>query len=200
MLIPLISVAIAITLLPVVLATFGPRLDRPRAAPRRPPQPRLDRLGAVHRPAPLGRSDPSAGRPGRLVLAASTIQLGNPQAESLAQAGPARAALDHLAAVRASAPARCPPSTPWCAPASPRRPSLATLDGVRGVVVRPTGTATALPSSRSSRPRTATRPGPRHARAIRARRACLRSPSAAGPPRARTSSTASTATSRSSSA
>ena len=34
LLIPLVSVAVAATLLPVVLATVGPRLDRPRGAPR----------------------------------------------------------------------------------------------------------------------------------------------------------------------
>ena len=33
MLIPLVSVVVAVTLLPVVLATIGPRLDWPRIAP-----------------------------------------------------------------------------------------------------------------------------------------------------------------------
>lgn len=96
MLIPLISVAVAITLLPVVLAAFGPRLDR-RHARREDKASRgwtaWARLVVRHRwSAAILSTAVLVG----LVLAASTIQLGNPQAESLAQAGPARAALDQL--------------------------------------------------------------------------------------------------------
>jgi RND superfamily putative drug exporter len=98
MLIPLVSVAVAITLLPVVLATIGPRLDRRHAG-------REDRASRGwsawarfvvrhRRSAALLSTAVLAG----LVFAASSIQLGNPQAESLAQAGPARAALDRLEA------------------------------------------------------------------------------------------------------
>jgi len=97
MLIPLVSVAVATTLLPVVLATAGPRLDRRHA--------RLEdrasrgwsawaRFVLKHR---WGAALLSTAVLAGLVLAASSIQLGNPRAESLAQAGPARAALDHLA-------------------------------------------------------------------------------------------------------
>lgn len=96
MLIPLISVAVAITLLPVVLATIGPRLDR-RHTGREDHAGRgwsaWARLVVRHRwPAAIL----SAVVLGGLVVAASSIQLGNPQAESLAQAGPARAGLDQL--------------------------------------------------------------------------------------------------------
>ena len=45
LLIALVSVAVAMTLLPVVLATIGPKLDWPRSRPRRPRQPRLVGLG-----------------------------------------------------------------------------------------------------------------------------------------------------------
>ena len=96
MLIPLVSVAVAITLLPVVLATIGPRLDRRTR-------------GATTTPAAAGRPGrassfatagppPAPRRPSwpRLVVAASTIQLGDPQAESLAQSGPARAGARQL--------------------------------------------------------------------------------------------------------
>lgn len=93
MLIALVSVAVATTLLPVVLATVGPRLDKRHAG-------RDDRgnrgwsawarmivrhrvIAAVTATALLGA----------LVVVASSIQLGNPQADSLAQSGPARAAL-----------------------------------------------------------------------------------------------------------
>ena len=96
MLIPLVSVAVAVTLLPVVLATIGPRLDRRHAR-------REDRVSrgwsawarfvVRHRwSAAILSTAVLAG----LAVAASSIQLGNPQAESLADAGPARAALDQL--------------------------------------------------------------------------------------------------------
>jgi putative drug exporter of the RND superfamily len=96
MLIPLVSVAVAITLLPVVLATAGPRLDR-RHARREDRASRgwsaWARFVVRHRwSAAILSTAVLAG----LVFAASTIQLGNPQAESLAQAGPARAALGQL--------------------------------------------------------------------------------------------------------
>ncbi len=96
MLIPLVSVAVAVTLLPVVLATVGPRLDRRNARAE-------DRASRgwtawarfiVRRrwSAALVATAMLAG----LTFAASTIQLGNPKAESLGQVGPARAGLDQL--------------------------------------------------------------------------------------------------------
>ena len=96
MLIPLVSVAVAITLLPVVLATIGPRLDR-RHARREDRASRgwsaWARFVVRHRwSAAILSTAVLAG----LVVAASSIQLGNPRADSLAQAGPARVALDRL--------------------------------------------------------------------------------------------------------
>lgn len=93
--IPLVSVAVAITLLPVVLATVGPRLDRRRR----------DRSGRLwtawaqivvrHRwPALLVSGAALAG----LAAVASSIQLGDPRAESLAQSGAARAGFEQLEA------------------------------------------------------------------------------------------------------
>src|SRR5215210_89337 len=71
-------------------ASWTVRLERPvaRAA-----------LHLAHRPRMAEEGVP--GRDGapvlaRLVVAASSMQPGNPRAESLAQAGPARAALDRL--------------------------------------------------------------------------------------------------------
>ena len=97
MLIPLVSVAVAITLLPVVLATIGPKLDRRHTG-------RTDRAGrgwsawariiVRHR---WTAAVASTAVLAALVVAASTIQLGNPRADSLAQAGPARAGLEQLA-------------------------------------------------------------------------------------------------------
>ncbi len=96
MLIPLVSVAVAVTLLPVVLATVGPKLDWPRIRH----EDRVSRgwsawarLVVRHRWA--------AGAASLAVLVAlafgaSTIQLGNPRADSLAQSGAARTGLDQL--------------------------------------------------------------------------------------------------------
>jgi RND superfamily putative drug exporter len=98
MLIPLISVAVAVTLLPVVLATIGPRLDRRHTG-------REDRVsrgwsawarGIVrHRGVAAVTAMAVLGA---LLVAASSIQLGNPRADSLAQSGTARAGLDQLTA------------------------------------------------------------------------------------------------------
>jgi RND superfamily putative drug exporter len=96
MFIPLVSVAVAITLLPVVLATVGPRLDWPRVR-------RQDRSGRFwtawarvvvrHRWA---AAVASAAVLAALTATAFSIQLGNPRAESLAQSGAARAGLEKL--------------------------------------------------------------------------------------------------------
>jgi RND superfamily putative drug exporter len=96
LLIPLVSVAVAITLLPVLLATIGPRLDWPRIR-------RKDRASrawtAWARLVVRNRWIAAAGSAGiliALVVAAFSIQLGNPRAESLAQSGPARAGFEKL--------------------------------------------------------------------------------------------------------
>src|SRR5205085_5945159 len=91
LLIALVSVAVAVTLLPVVLATVGPRLDWPRN--RRDQRASRGwsawaRLVVRHRwIAAIG----SLAVLGVLVAAAFTILLGNPRADSLDQSGPARA-------------------------------------------------------------------------------------------------------------
>jgi putative drug exporter of the RND superfamily len=96
--IPLVSTAVAITLLPVVLATAGPRLDRPRLR-RRDHAGRLwtawARIVVRHRwPAALA----SGGALLALAGVALSIQLGDPRAESLAQSGTARAGYEKLEA------------------------------------------------------------------------------------------------------
>ena len=98
MFIPLVSVAVAITLLPVVLATVGPRLDWPRVR-------RADRAGRFwtawarvvvrHRWAAAIASTAVLVA---LAVAAFSIQLGSTRAESLAQSGAARAGLEKLEA------------------------------------------------------------------------------------------------------
>ncbi|HST14803.1 MAG TPA: MMPL family transporter [Gaiellaceae bacterium] len=98
LLIALVSVAVGVTLLPVVLATVGPKLDWPRnqrdARPSRAWS-SWAQLVVRHRWAAAAVSLSILGA---LVLAASTIQFGNPRANSLAQNGSARVALDDLTA------------------------------------------------------------------------------------------------------
>jgi RND superfamily putative drug exporter len=96
LLIALVSVAVAVTLLPVVLATIGPRLDWPRN--RR--DARASRAwsawaGLVVRYR-WAAATASTAVLVALVVAAASIQLGNPRADSLANGGPARAALEKL--------------------------------------------------------------------------------------------------------
>ena len=96
LMIALVSVAVAITLLPVVLATIGPRFDWPRN--RRDAQASRGWsawAGVVvrHRWAAALASTALLTA---LVVVAASIQLGNPRADSLAQQGPARAALEKL--------------------------------------------------------------------------------------------------------
>jgi putative drug exporter of the RND superfamily len=96
LLIALVSVAVATTLLPILLATVGPSLDWPRDR-------RKDRAGrawtAWARVVVRHRWVAALTATGVLVAlaaAAFSIQLGTPRAESLAQSGPARAALEQL--------------------------------------------------------------------------------------------------------
>ena len=96
MLIPLVSVAVAITLLPVVLATVGPRLDWPRL--RR--EDRASRAWTAWAGVVVRRrwiaATASAGVLVALASLATSLELGNPRAESLASAGAARVGLQQL--------------------------------------------------------------------------------------------------------
>jgi RND superfamily putative drug exporter len=96
LMIALVSVAVAITLLPVVLATIGPRLDWPRNkrdARASRGWSAWARLVVRHRWIAAVTSTAVLVA---LVVAALSIQLGNPRANSLAQEGPARAGLEKL--------------------------------------------------------------------------------------------------------
>ncbi len=96
MLIPLVSVAVAITLLPVILATVGPRLDWPRIRHEDRPSRAWTAWARVVVRNRGAAAIASAGVLALLVVAAGTIQLGAPRAESLAQSGPARLGFDQL--------------------------------------------------------------------------------------------------------
>ncbi|MFL5894347.1 MAG: MMPL family transporter, partial [Thermoleophilaceae bacterium] len=95
-LIPLVSVAVATTLLPVVLATVGPRLDR-RHTRRDDRGSRVwsawARVVVRHR---WVAAITATALLGALLVVASTIQLGDPSADSLAQSGPAHAGVEKL--------------------------------------------------------------------------------------------------------
>ena len=96
LLIALVSVAVAITLLPVVLATAGPKLDWPRN--RRDARASRGwsawaRLVVRHRWIAAATSTVALLA---FVAGAATIQFGNPRADSLGQEGPARVGLDKL--------------------------------------------------------------------------------------------------------
>ena len=96
LLIALVSVAVAITLLPVVLATIGPRLDWPRNrrdAGASRSWSAWARLVLRHKRVAAATSTAALVA---LVVGASAIQFGNPRADSLAQAGPARVGLEQL--------------------------------------------------------------------------------------------------------
>ncbi len=96
LLIALVSVAVANTLLPVVLATVGPRLDRPRSNRDQSASRAWSawaRIVVRHR---WIAATTSTAVLAALVLAASQIQLGDPQADSLAEKGPARVGLEQL--------------------------------------------------------------------------------------------------------
>jgi RND superfamily putative drug exporter len=95
MFIPLVSVAVATTLLPVVLATVGPRLDRRRRDRSGRAWTAWARLVVRHRWAAAVASSAVLVA---LAAAAFSIQLGSPRAEALAQSGAARAGFEQLQA------------------------------------------------------------------------------------------------------
>ena len=204
MLIPLVSVAVAVTLLPVVLATIGPRLDWPRV--RR--EDRASRGWTAWARFVVRRRWTAAllstAVLGALVLAASSIQLGNPQADSLAQSGPARAGLEQLEAAGIGTG----PLSPFDSLVRAGDPddvarALAARRGrprrrrARGLAPRRHRAGHRHPGGRGQLAR---RPGDaRRGSAPRPPACAPTSSPAARPPRAPTSSTRSTAASRSSS-
>lgn len=95
-LIPFVSVAVASTLLPVLLATIGPFLDRPRlrtGTTASPPWLAWGRFVIRHRWMAVLTAGAILGA---LVVPASTIQVGDPGTSSLATSGPAYVALRQL--------------------------------------------------------------------------------------------------------
>jgi RND superfamily putative drug exporter len=148
LLIPLAATLATLTLLPVILATVGPRLDWPagRRARRRDPG---RGLAAGRRwtgwAAGVARHRWLATLAALVVLvplgvAAAGLRLGEPPAAVLARSGPARQALDRLAAAGVAGGALTPIEVLVPAGTGPAA-AAARLDGVDGVrlAAAPTG-------------------------------------------------------------
>jgi RND superfamily putative drug exporter len=135
LLIPLVSVAVALTLLPVVLATLGPRADRRRL--RRTE--RAEQHWASWARLVLRGRWPAAligvAALVALVVAASGMLLGLPKADTLADSGRAREALATLerSGIGAAPLAPIEALTPADA-AQETAAALAAVDGVRSAV------------------------------------------------------------------
>ena len=139
LLIPLVSVAVATTLLPVLLATLGPRLDWPRI--RR--EDKASRAWSAWARLVVRNRWVAAGIWGgvlvALAVAAFSLQLGNPRAESLAQSGQARSGLEQLQDSGIGPGPLAPFDTLVRAgDADATAAAFAGVDGVRGAV-SPTG-------------------------------------------------------------
>jgi putative drug exporter of the RND superfamily len=136
LLIAVVSVALATTLLPVMLATVGPRLDWPRHRGRDRAGrawTRWARLVVRHR---WTAALVSATALILLAVAASTIHLGDPRAESLAQSGTARGAFERLEAAGIG-PGPLAPFDALVRRGDPEdvAEALAQVDGVQGITV-----------------------------------------------------------------
>jgi RND superfamily putative drug exporter len=96
MLIPLVSVVVSITLLPVLLATVGPRLDWPRF--RRGDQ--VSHAWERWASATVRNRWPAAALAlallALLVIPALSIRIGEPRAEALATSGSPKAGLEAI--------------------------------------------------------------------------------------------------------
>jgi RND superfamily putative drug exporter len=138
MLIPVVSVLVAVTLLPVILATIGPWLDRPRLRTElEPPRLWVRWSGWVvrHRLVAAGAALAVLVA---LAVPATRIQLGNASPDSLAKSGDARAGL--VALERAGIGAGALTEFQVLAPvydAHRVAARLARVDGVRGAAVAP---------------------------------------------------------------
>jgi RND superfamily putative drug exporter len=96
MLIPLVATAVAITLLPVILATIGPRLDRKRIRRRDRSHTFWQRWseGVVRRRGAAAAL--AVAILALLLFAATDLHLGSPDPDTIAKAGPARDGLNAL--------------------------------------------------------------------------------------------------------
>ncbi len=135
MLIPLVSVIVAVTLLPIVLATFGPRLDWPhlrREDRASRPWTRWARLVVARRwPAAVAAAVVLA----LLVLAATRLHPGQANVDTLSRAGDARTGLTALERSGIGAGALAPIEVVAPAAQADRvAAALRSVDGIHGAV------------------------------------------------------------------
>jgi putative drug exporter of the RND superfamily len=95
-LVPLMSVLVAITLLPVILATAGPRLDWPRLRTERRASPVFSRWAALVYSRRWVSAVAGLGIMALLMLPALSLHLGEPGSSAQATSGPAHNALATL--------------------------------------------------------------------------------------------------------
>ena len=95
-LVPLVSVAVAMTMLPVVLATVGPRLDWPRLRTERSASRAWSAWARLVYRRRWAAAILGAAILGLLAFPALSLQLGEPVSTSLSTSGPARDALTTL--------------------------------------------------------------------------------------------------------
>ena len=138
LLIPLVATLVAITLLPVVLATIGPRLDKRRIRRTRPQHALLAAVVGGDRAAPRPRRDHRRRASSRvLVVPATNLHLGNADPDTIAKAGPAKEGLTALEGLGHRHRARSRPIE-TLAPGGRRRRGRgrrgASVEGVHGAV------------------------------------------------------------------
>ena len=143
MLVPVISVAVTLTLLPVLLATAGRTDGLAAPPPGRHRQPGLDGLGAAGRAAPVGRHASRPGGPGGAGCRRGRHQDRRARRQLAGDHRPGRADPAHPASRRnprrGARPHRDPRPLPAPAPTRLTR-QLAALPGVR-IAVAPAGPA-----------------------------------------------------------
>jgi RND superfamily putative drug exporter len=156
-LIPLISVAVAVTLLPVLLATVGPKLDWPRIRNENDAARGWTAWGrlTVRRRWVMALIGLTAL--GALVVPASAMHVGEPRSSALAQSGPAHTALGTLEAGGVPSGVLTPIDVLTSGPdATALAHRLGALPGVQAAVASPavqrSGTAlvTVLPKAETS--------------------------------------------------
>jgi putative drug exporter of the RND superfamily len=138
-LVPLVSVAVAVTLLPVVLATVGPRLDWPRLRTERSASRAFSAWARVVYRRRWIAAIGGAGILAVLMLPALSLHLGEPGSSAEATSGPAHAALMTLTDGGVPAGVLTPAEVLTSA-----RPDSAGPEAVRAAAARVPGVYTAI--------------------------------------------------------
>jgi RND superfamily putative drug exporter len=95
-LIPLVSTAVAVTLLPILLASIGPRLEWPRRRTEASAGPGWSRWARLVQRRRLAAAVVGLVVLGALAVPLLSLRLGEPRTSTLAKSGPARVGIDTL--------------------------------------------------------------------------------------------------------